>query len=369
MSTTLNNSQRQFLDLVRLGLDDTQIPESLTHEIEWDGIYTDAKKQALVGVVFDAIKKLPQESKPGIELFLKWFGQTKVIEKLNITINEGIKDVVGKYRESGLDVVLLKGQGLAQYYPNPMSRQPGDIDLYFFDRYDEANNVAATWEGVSFLPDTSYHRAFMYRDIEIENHLVYVDFYNNRNRRAWNRIEQSIPLTTNEELELEGFRVKVPQPQMNVLYVFLHSMHHMLQVGIGLRQVCDWVCLWRRRHSEVDRELFLDCIKKLRVERSVTAMAYVAENYLGLGKGIIPLDTTTRRARKDGEMMIHDIMSSGNFGHSTEIMKGFERNKHLKNIRSYRLAFARQLKLLRLYPSEVISYPQKWFKQKLRGEE
>lgn len=367
---SLSRSEKQFLDLVRLGTSDcTEIPESLSFDIDWNEVYSNAKNQTMVGVVFEAIKKIPQIKKPEIELFLKWFGQAKIISNLNNNINERVKEVVEKYRREGIDAVLLKGQGLAMYYPNPASRQPGDIDLYFFDKYDEANKIAAGWEGVEFLPDTSYHRAFFYNGIEVENHLVYVDFYNKRNRKAWKEIEQKISLTGSEELELDGFKVKVPLPQINVIYVFLHSMHHMLQVGIGLRQVCDWVCLWRKRHKEVDPELFRYCIKKLRIERSITAMAYVAEEYLGLEKGIIPLDTLTKRARKDGEMIIRDIMASGNFGQNTEIMKGFERNKHLKNLKSYYLAFARQMKLLKLYPSEVIAYPQEWFKQKLKGGE
>ena len=97
-------------------------------------------------------------------------------------------------------------------------------------------------------------------------------------------------------------------------------------------------------------------------------MAYVAEEYLGLEKGIIPLDTSTKRAIKDGNMIIRDILDSGNFGHDTKIMDGFERNKHIKNLKTYFLAFIRQLRLLKLYPSEVLAYPFEWLKQKIKGE-
>ncbi|MBR5814220.1 MAG: nucleotidyltransferase family protein [Bacteroidaceae bacterium] len=366
---TINTSERQFLDLLRLGLDNIDIPESLKEKIDWNSIYKNAKRQTLLGIIYDAINKLPASSRPAGELAIKWYGQTILINRLNNNINSNIKEVVGTYKKAGLNIVLLKGQGLAQYYPNPMSRHPGDIDLYFFDGYDKANEIAATLDGVEFLPDTSYHRAYFYKGIEVENHLVYVDFYSKRNRKAWNEIVSRIPLTSDECLQLDGFNVKIPQPQINVLYVFLHSMHHMLQVGIGLRQICDWVCLWRKKHKEIDKELFHYCIKRLKIERSITAMAYVAEEYLGLEKGIIPLDTSTKRAIKDGNMIIRDILDSGNFGHDTKIMDGFERNKHIKNLKAYFLAVIRQLKLLRLYPSEVIAYPFEWLKQKINGEE
>ena len=363
----LKNSEIQFLDLVRYALNDVSIPESLTQPIDWSEIYQIAKKQAMLGITFDALTKISSTTKPGSELIIQWYTQANAIERMSKAANSNIQDIVEKFRAKGLNVVLLKGQGLAQYYPTPLHRPPGDIDLYFFDKYDEANNAAAQWDGVIFKPDTSYHRAFTYKNIEVENHLVYVDFYCSRNRKAWQEIEKRIPLTGSESLQLGEFNVLVPQPQINVIYVFLHSMHHLLQVGIGLRQICDWCCLWQKKHQEIDKELFLWCVDKLKIKRSMTAMAYVVEKYLGLEKGIIPLDTTTAKAKKDGEMIIQDIISSGNFGHSTNIMKGFVRNAHFNNLKSYFLAFKRQIKLLRLYPSEVIAYPAEWIKQKVRG--
>lgn len=365
---TIDITEKQFLDLVALGLNDIPVPESLYQEKNWRAIYDIAKKQAMIGVIYDAIKKIPTECRPAGELAIKWYGQAIVINRLNNTLNSKVKEIAGAYRDAGLDVVLLKGQGLAQYYPNPLSRQPGDIDLYFFDSYDKANEIAAGWEGVEFLPDTSYHRAFIYKGIEVENHLVYVDFYSKKNRKAWSEIEKKIPLAGDEHLTLDDFCIKVPQPQMNVIYVFLHSMHHMLQVGIGLRQICDWACLWKSKHKEVDKELFSYCIEKLRIGRPISAMAYIAEEYLGLEKGIIPLDTSAKRTIKDGDMIMRDILDSGNFGHDTKIMKGFQRNRHMKNMKSYFLAFARQLKLLRIYPSEVMAYPREWIRQKIKGE-
>ena len=363
----LKDSEIQFLDLVRYALNDISIPESLTRPINWSEIYQIAKKQAMLGITFDALVKLSSTTKPSSELIIQWYTQANIIEKMSKIVNANIQDIVGKVRAGGLDVVLLKGQGLAQYYPNPLHRHPGDIDLYFFDKYNEANDTAAQWDNVTFNPDTSYHRSFTYKNIEIENHLVYVDFYCSRNRKAWQEIEKRIPLTGSETLQLGEFSVHVPQPQLNVIYVFLHSMHHLLQVGIGLRQICDWCCLWQKKHQQIDKELFQWSVDKLKIRRSMTAMAYVVENYLGLEKGIIPLDTTTAKAKKDGEMIIQDILSSGNFGHSTDIMKGFVRNAHINNLKSYYLAFKRQLKLFRLYPSEVIAYPAEWIKSKFKG--
>ena len=364
----LDTNEQQFLALVHLGLSPTAgIPEILHNPIEWDKIFDKAKKQTLIGILFDSITKLPVEQRPEKRLFLQWCATVAYIEKKNRLAEDIIEEVVSKYKSSGIDSVLLKGQGLAQYYPIPHHRQPGDIDLYFFDKYKKANEVASKWEGVNIKPETTYHTAFTYKSQEIENHQQYVDFYNKRNKERWNIIESKIPLTGKEVLTVKGVSVAIPQPQMNVLYTFLHIMHHLLQVGVGLRQLCDLTCLWRETHTSIDKKLFLWCIDTLKVRRAMTAITYIMQEYLGLEKEIVPLDTTSKQAIEDGEFILRDILNVGNFGMHTGIMQGFKRNKHIKNTKNYFLAFKRQMSLLKIYPSEVIAYPFEWLKSKITG--
>ena len=365
----LDINEQQFLALVRLGLSTgNNITGILHREIDWNGIFEKAKKQTLLGVIFDSITKLPAEQRPEKRLFLQWCATIAYIEKKNRIIEDTIEEVVSKYSSEGIETVLLKGQGLAQYYPVPHHRQPGDIDLYFFDKYNKANEVASKWPGVAIHPETTYHTAFTYKNQEIENHLQYVDFYSSKNRKRWKTIEGRIPLTGKEHLQVNGHKVLIPQPQMNVLYTFLHIMHHMLQVGVGLRQLCDLACLWRETHTSIDKELFLWCIDTLKVRRAMTAISYVMQEYLGLEKGIIPLDATNKQAAEDGEFILRDILDVGNFGMHTNIMQGFERNNHIRNIRSYLLAFKRQMSLFGIYPSEVTAYPVEWLKSKITGK-
>ena len=74
----LSYSEKQFLDLVKLSLNDIPVPESLMDEIDWDEIYAHAKNQAVVGIVFDAIKKLPQ-TKNSFNNCAKFLKQQQII--------------------------------------------------------------------------------------------------------------------------------------------------------------------------------------------------------------------------------------------------------------------------------------------------
>ena len=95
----------------------------------------------------------------------------------------------------------------------------------------------------------------------------------------------------------------------------------------------------------------------------MTAMTWIVVNYLGLSSNIIPLNINTRQAKKDGELLLKDIISGGNFGKGYGFMNGFKRNNHLNNIPTYIFAFWRMLKIRRLCPTEVDAYIKYWIRE------
>ena len=123
--------QKNFFDFLRFCIgSDKEIPSSLK-EANWKELYAIAKKQCLVGVLFDGIKKLPAEQL-GMkkELLLQWMVESQMLEKANVRLNDAAIQVSGWFRKKGFRTCILKGQGNALMYPNPYSRTPGDIDIW-----------------------------------------------------------------------------------------------------------------------------------------------------------------------------------------------------------------------------------------------
>jgi hypothetical protein len=356
----------QFLELLKCGLWG-MVPDInlFSGKVDWTGIYDMAERQTVVGVCFDGVLLLPKEYLPKIDIVMEWVGQVNIIEILNQKQNQGIVNVISKYNSVGLNPVLLKGQGVGQYYRIPNHRNPGDIDLYFPENIQKANSFTAQWDNVEFEEETASHLGFIWHGLSIENHHKYVKFVSRKNKKSWEMVERIIPFTSNNKLCISEFEVDVPNPQINVLYVFIHLLHHFLQVGVGLRQVCDWICIWKACEHSIDKDLFIKTVDMLPIRRSMTALTWIAENYLGIEKGIIPLDADTVQAQKDGELLLNDILETGNFGHDTEIWKNFKRNAHLNNIKSYYLALKRMIRIHRLCPSELNAYPFSWLKSKI----
>lgn len=209
---------QRFFALLRCGLFGQAIDSSLFEgEVDWKSIMRLAREQAVPALVYDGITLLPKSCAPDRNVLLEWFGYVAYIEQGNKRLNDGIAEVVGRYNAKGIFPVLLKGQGIGQYYRNPLHRNAGDIDLFFPDGIEEPNRIASTWGGVSFHEETSHHVAFTWKGVVVENHRSYFNFYAPSNQRKWNEVRRLVTLTDGETLLLDGCTIPVPSPQMNAL--------------------------------------------------------------------------------------------------------------------------------------------------------
>ena len=127
-----------FFDFLRFCIGSAkEIPDSLK-EVDWKELYAIAKKQCLVGVLFDGIKKLPAEY-VGMKkkLLLQWMAESHMLEKANVRLNDAAIQISEWFGKKGFRTCILKGQGNALMYPNPYSRTPGDIDVWIDARIIE----------------------------------------------------------------------------------------------------------------------------------------------------------------------------------------------------------------------------------------
>lgn len=367
----ISRDERQFLALLSAGLGNEALDKEFLVNVDWHRIASIAKSQTVLSIILDGLTT-QKILKPDRLTLMEWVGLQRAIEAENDRQNLAVTDVIKKYRAAGLDPILLKGQSVAIYYDTPRHRQPGDIDIYLHDGYERANALAESWTGAVKHEETIYHKSYSVKGIELENHKEYVLFYSKRNEERWGYVRNELLKDCTESFLLRSNNgdesyIKTFNPQMNAIYLYLHLQHHLLQTGIGLRQICDWACLWKKREKDIDKDLFLKIVDILPIKRCMTALTWIVVNYLGLDEGIIPLNIKTDIARKDGEFLLRDILDSGNFGRSSGVMDGFVRNSHWNNLRNYTKALKRMMRLRHLCPSEVDAYICYWIKDKMKG--
>ena len=122
----------KYLQFITYCLKDSSSPIPDVSGIDWQGLYMFCQQQAITGVVLDGIDRLSKTQKINIpqNLLFEWIGQVSQIEAQNKLVNKRVKELTESLREQGKKSCILKGQGNALMYPNPMHRQPGDIDVW-----------------------------------------------------------------------------------------------------------------------------------------------------------------------------------------------------------------------------------------------
>lgn len=94
--------QKIFFDFLRFCIGSAkEIPGSLK-EVDWKELYAIAKKQALLGVLFYGIQRLPKELAPEQKLLMQWMVMGGTDTKTEYQTVPGFRKSLQELREQGL---------------------------------------------------------------------------------------------------------------------------------------------------------------------------------------------------------------------------------------------------------------------------
>ena len=231
-----------FFDFLRFCIGSAkEIPDSLK-EADWKELYAIAKKQCLVGVLFDGIKKLPAEH-VGMkkEILLQWMAESQILEKANVRLNDAAIQVSEWFRKKGFRTCILKGQGNALIYPNPYSRTPGDIDIWV-EGGDK--RVISFVRSISPHEKACYHHIEFpsYKGVEVEVHYrpsFLLCFWHNRKLQKYYERVKEEQFSHRVMLGEQG-EIAIPTVEFNIIFQLTHIYSHLMNEGIGLRQLVDY---------------------------------------------------------------------------------------------------------------------------------
>ena len=231
-----------FFDFLRFCIGSTkEIPDS-SKEADWKELCAIAKKQCLVGILFDGIKKLPAEY-VGMkkELLLQWMAESQMLEKANVRLNDAAIQVSEWFRKKGFRTCILKGQGNALLYPNPYSRTPGDIDIWV-EGGDK--RVISFVRSISPHEKACYHHIEFpsYKGVEVEVHYrpsFLLCFWHNRKLQKYYERVKEEQFSHRVMLGEQG-EIAIPTVEFNIIFQLTHIYSHLMNEGIGLRQLLDY---------------------------------------------------------------------------------------------------------------------------------
>ena len=346
----MKKQQKIFFDFLRFCIGAAkEIPVSLK-EADWKEIYAIAKKQCLVGVLFDGIKKLPAEH-VGMkkELLLQWMTESQMLEKANVRLNDAAIQVSEWFRKKGFRTCILKGQGNALMYPNPNSRTPGDIDIWV-EGGDK--RVISFVRSISPHEKACYHHIEFpsYKGVEVEVHYrpsFLLCFWHNRKLQKYYERVKEEQFSHRVMLGKEG-EVAIPTAEFNVIFQLTHIFSHLMNEGIGLRQLLDYYYVLISDDLLLIRDRVQKKLKELGLWKFAGGIMYIMQEVFGMPASqlIIPPN------EKYGKFVLNEVLEAGNFGKHDE-RYWFGKSKLGHNLqRVYR-----DIRLVTYFPAEALCEP------------
>ena len=238
-----------FFDFLKYSLGAKVDMSKVVAGMNWQRLYGFASKQALLGLCFDGIERLgkeyPEEMKRNPidrNLLMSWMGAAQQIRRQNMKVNGVAGKLYSMLRKDGLRCCILKGQGNALMYPNPYSRNPGDIDVWI----DASRERIMEYAQKKFELEDDIrlqHIETSLDGVPVELHF-FPGIMNNPvyNARLQKWFKRNADLQCSNVVSLPDCigEIAIPTAAFNVVYQLTHLYHHFFDEGIGMRQIVDY---------------------------------------------------------------------------------------------------------------------------------
>ena len=325
--------EQLFFELLRVAIKVQNTLSRIPSAEEWDKLYRMSKKQSLGGISFAGIQRVVEYEKiyhcgmPEL-LYFTWMGMAAKIQQRNEVVNRQCVELQEKLSADGFRSYIMKGQAVGSLYGQiGLLRQSGDIDVFLEGGLNKVLAYARTYGGVakvnelemsvSIFPDTEVE--FHYRPFIMRN-----PFKNRRLQKYFESQEKkqfSNYLILDKEKELS---ICAPTVEFNLVHQLVHTYHHFITEGVGLRQLMDYYFVIQASNAEDIREC-KKIVENLGLNRFASALMWVIKTvFVGHDNDIF---FPWRPNEKDGRLLLEEILLSGNFGHTDERAKNIQTSR------------------------------------------
>lgn len=218
---------------------------------------------ALVSEVFD---KMTKEMLPPRAVLIPWLTERDKATDWTRYQRDVQDDIVDTLQKHGIQTLVLKGTHIATYYPHPELREFGDLDLYFFDKHDEADRVAKKELGVSISDKSHHHTKYDYRGVTVESHYDFVNTHYPPSNRNYETL----------------LKEQAPSPTFEVLFLLRHMACHFAASRITLRDLVDWTLTCQTLGDKVEWTLVNKTIEDYGMTEFVAVLNAIATQRLSV---------------------------------------------------------------------------------------
>ncbi len=247
----------------------------------WWKLFRMMQRNRIAALASEAINLLPDDQRPPRDVLIPWLSEREQAVTHHRHQEEVTHEIMALMQSHGIDTLVLKGIHVSEYYPKPELREFGDIDLYFYNRHNEADRIASIKLGVTVKNDSHHHTRYNFRSVTVESHYDFVNVHYPRSNRRYEKLlkelagAKQVSSTTQYQL-----------PTFEVLFLLRHMACHFAAGRITLRDLCDWALTCKALQAQVDWETVRRTIIDFGMEPFARALCSITETRLGI---VVPL--------------------------------------------------------------------------------
>lgn len=240
----MTNEQKVLLELVGATLKGTAPNIQSPETIDWFSVAKESDEQAVLPMALDAAASVKHNISS--DVYRLWSDRAVKYLVKNTQVENSQKELLKLLDSAGYRYVILKGLSSARYYNSPDLRTLGDVDFLINPvQNDEITKFLCDNGYTSEMEDHECHTVFKKKNAHLEMHREISGI-------PHGEIGQKVRAFVSDLLDTcqTDSDFNTPQKHHHGLILVLHTQHHLVGEGIGIRHLCDWAAFVNVTHTE-----------------------------------------------------------------------------------------------------------------------
>ena len=194
-----------------------------------------------------------------INLKFDWMGESVVAYEQRYTAySNTVVELASFYQKHSIKMMVLKGYALSLNYPVPSHRPCGDIDIYLFGKYREADEALSGELGIKIDNGHHHHTIFSFKGCTVENHYDIINVHYGHRNNELEPVLKRLASDDTHSIEIavgsssETVRIYLPSPNLHALFQIKHCMSHFASTFISPRLLLDFALFAKKYSSSID---------------------------------------------------------------------------------------------------------------------
>ena len=312
----MKNCDRILTQIVSYALQNKEPMNIDIKGVDWNELHKNAFMHQVSNLIYPIVNKICT-AQPIIDRWKKGTIMNSLFLLSSIRI---IEDIVLLLNNKGIAVVALKGLVFKDLYPQPEMRMMCDIDILV--KRDDIEKASAIIRGFGYKQKEDFgskHIVFVHENyISIELHKSLFEHNYMKNINSFNNAIWENPI----KIELrDRVTMLTLNWEMQIIYICIHILTHMVHGGLLLRQLCDLYLVVKQKNDSIDWCLLISKSIEYGIENFVFALFTLCKRIFGME---IPLELQTKLNFENEKKCIDRLLCE-------LFSKEFE-NKHLSDI-------------------------------------